>query len=461
MGRILIVDDDPDIREVLAIRAVRLGHEAEVATVLDDGLKAVATGTYDLVFLDVRLPDGNGLEAISTIKRAASRPEVVIITGVGDGQGAELAMTHGAWDYLQKPILKTDFELQVKRALDYRRKKTPVESVTHHFDRRRIIGNSTRMAHAINQAAQCAISDANVLVTGRTGTGKEVFAQAIHENSPRRKASFIVVDCAALPEHLVESVLFGHSKGAFTSADQSRTGLVKQADGGTLFLDEIGELPPAVQKSFLRVIQERKFRPVGADRELRSDFRLISATNRNLDQMANEGRFREDLLFRIKTVHIDLPDLNSRAKDINALILHYIHATCQRYGIDTKGFVPEFFEVLETYDWPGNVRELINVIENAIVDSGNDPVLYPANLPAHIRSSHIKRQLQDTASYSGNGMLPPFKEAIESAKTAAEESYLKRLMVQAAADIEDASRISRLSRSRLYALLKKYALTNR
>ena len=215
-------------------------------------------------------------------RSAPSQPEVLIITGAMDSDGAELAIQSGAWNYIQKPFTSSDILLQIKRALDYHQKKTTTTS-HRNLDRGRIIGQSTELNRCLDQVAQCAGTDANVLITGETGTGKELFAQAIHRNSPRADKHFVIVDCAALPEHLIESVLFGHVKGAFTGADQERKGLIAQADEGTLFLDEVGELPPVAQKSFLRVLQERRFRPVGGDRERASNFRLVAATHRDLD----------------------------------------------------------------------------------------------------------------------------------------------------------------------------------
>ena len=210
-----------------------------------------------------------------------------------------------------------------------------------------IVGASPRLGACLDTLAQAAGSDANVLITGETGTGKELFAWAIHKNSSRAGRSFVVVDCAALPETLVESTLFGHLRGAFTGADKPRDGLIKQADGGTLFLDEIGELSPSIQKAFLRVLQEKRFRPVGGGQEVSSDFRLIAATNRRLDDMARSGAFREDLLFRIRTLVLELPPLRDTKEDLRDLVVHYVVKFCEQYGVPMKSFSPEFHEVLD------------------------------------------------------------------------------------------------------------------
>jgi two-component system NtrC family response regulator len=323
--------------------------------------------------------------------------------------------------------------------------------------------------------AYCAAGDAGVLIQGETGTGKELFARTIHENSPRRDASFVVVDCAALPEHLVESVLFGHVKGAFTGAEQSRDGLVKQADQGTLFLDEVGELPLALQKAFLRVLQEQRFRPVGGQRERKSHFRLISATNRDLLSSAAQGLFRKDLLYRLQTTVINLPPLRERKGDIKLLVLHYIHKFCDRNGMEIKGFVPEFLEVLERYDWPGNVRELINALEHAVLSVNTNPTLYPANLPAELRVRFIRSAAKEkqgnqtsktilTEDWFMRAMpqdLPPFKEIRDAWLQVFEKTYLIRLMEKATGDMGAAMETSGLSRTKLYALLKKHGVSRR
>jgi two-component system NtrC family response regulator len=320
MAKILIIDDDRSI--CLSLQAVieKIGYESECAYSLTDGHKKATLDAYDVVLLDVNLPDGNGLSLLPKLKIITSLPEVIIITGEGDPDGAELAIKNGAWDYIEKPFSVDGITLPLVSAIQYRNeKKVPGNSIV--LKREGIIGESAKIRHCLDQVAQAAMSDVNVLITGETGTGKELFASAIHENSNRKDNNFVIVDCAALPETLVESTLFGHVKGAFTGADRDREGLIKQADKGTLFLDEIGELPISVQKAFLRVLQEKRFRPVGGKEELKSNFRLVAATNRNLEQMIMEGRFRQDLLFRIKSLTISLPPLRERVQDIKELSL--------------------------------------------------------------------------------------------------------------------------------------------
>lgn len=477
MAGILIIDDDAQVRDLLVDSLRPLGHSLMIADMLADGLDMLAAGDFDLVLLDVNLPDGSGLEALADIRRAPSEPEVIIITAEGDAQGAKLAIDHDAWDYILKPFSPDGIILSVTRALAFRASKLILrpdpESV---FDRSAIIGTSPMLTARLYQAAQCARSDAGVLITGQTGTGKELFANTIHRNSRQKDKGFIVVDCAALPEQLVESVLFGNVKGAYTGADAAREGLVKKADGGTLFLDEIGELPLPVQKKFLRVLQERRFKPVGGTEEVTSRFRLISATNRDLDRMVRDNEFRSDLLFRIRTIHIDLPPLKDCREDIKPLTLYYIHSLCRHHGLETKGFGPEFLETLESYDWPGNTRELIGSLEKAILANVESDMIYPNYLPPGIRLHQITSSLEtrgepsffgNEAGGAGTGEwlslpedlldpLAPLKQVKQHVSGEVERLYLSRLMEVSARDMDKAALLAGISKSRLYSLLKTH-----
>jgi two-component system NtrC family response regulator len=463
MAHILIIDDDRLICETISNLVKRLGHQASCAFNLQDGLAAAFSGSFDLVFLDVRLPDGDGLEALPRIQAASSLPEVIIMTGYGDPNGAELAIRHGAWDYIQKPATLDTLTLQLMRALQYREeKKGGQERVA--LKREGILGHSPKMQACLDLVAQVASSEATVLITGETGTGKELFALAIHKNSRRADKNFVVVDCAALPETLVESILFGHEKGAYTGADRAREGLVLQADGGTLFLDEVGELPLSVQRSFLRVLQERQFRPVGGKTEVKSDFRLIAASNRNLDEMVRQNQFREDLLFRLRAFTIDLPPLRERKEDLRDLVSYYTAELCQRFGIEPKEFSPEFLDLLSAYPWSGNVRELINALERSLISARYERVLFPQHLPTHIRVQLVRSSLEDKgleespASPSPQS-FPPIHEIRTRVLEEAERKYLHDLLSFTRGNILEACRISGLSRSRFYLLLKKHKIS--
>jgi two-component system NtrC family response regulator len=394
------------------------------------------------------------------VQAAPSLPEVIIMTGFGDPDGAELAMRHGAWDYIQKPSTVDAMTLSLTRALRYREEKKACKASLP-IKREGIVGNSPTMKTCLDLLGHVANSEATVLVTGETGTGKELFARAIHDNSSRAGKNFVVVDCAALPENLVESILFGHEKGSYTGADKAQEGLVLQADGGTLFLDEVGELPLAIQKSFLRVLHERRFRPVGGKREVGSDFRLIAASNRDLDDMVQKDLFREDLLFRLRSFSIELPPLRERIEDIRDLIAYYAVKLCERHGIEPKEFSPDFYDTLMTYPWPGNVRELIHALERALLNGRYEHILFPKHLPIHIRarlarSSVSEREIPEDQGAEAPRVFSTIQEARDRAIAEVEKKYLRDLIRLTQGNIKEACRVSGLSRSRLYLLLKKH-----
>jgi len=469
MARVLIIDDDSAICRMVSEIIKKIGHDAETAITLREGVEEAKKTPYDVVLLDVELPDGSGLEAISRFRGARASPEVIIITGQGDPDGAEMAVRNGAWDYIQKPLSLNSLILPLKRVFQYRDELAKRQKPAVALKLEGIIGNSSRIKSCFDYLAQAANSEANVLITGETGTGKELFARAIHANGPRADKNFVVVDCAALPETLVESSLFGHVRGAFTGADRASEGLIKQADKGTLFLDEVGELQTSVQRAFLRVLQERTFRPVGGKIEVTSDFRLIAATNRDLEERVTEGKFRMDLLYRLRSLHLELPPLRQRPEDIRDLVLSYTAKICERYATEIKGFSPEYFDALTSYDWPGNVRELINTLEGSITETGDDPTLYPKHLPGRIRvqlaRASVKEKREDPSKGRSKGPLPSvrsfakYRDFRESVLAEAEKKYLQDLMTFTKGSVKDACEISGLGRTRLYTLLKKYGIT--
>ncbi len=470
MYRILVIDNDLEICDAVTNVVKRLGHEVRSAPTLEAGLEKLKTTPFDIALFDVNLPSGDGLAAMHEIQQAPSSPEVILMTGFGDPDGAEAAIKNGAWEYLEKPISDKAIQRVLSRALQYREetkhRRSPIS-----LDRVGIVGDSSPLRSCLADVAKAAISDINVLITGETGTGKELFAWAIHENSRRveSRRNFVVVDCTALPKTLVESVLFGYEKGAYTGADRTKDGLIQQADGGTLFLDEIGELPLDIQKKFLRVLQEKHFRPVGNKQEVKSDFRLIAATNRDLEKMVREGAFREDLLFRLKAMTIELPPLRERREDIEPLALHHIAVLCERYRTDSKGFSPDFFDTLAAYDWPGNVRELNQALEQALASAGPNPMLFPMDLPDEIRAKVVRKTFvvnePHTSAISEDGVidpaepLPVLKEARARVLENFEKQYLEILLKQTHGSVTKACRVSGLSRSRYYTLIKKYKLS--
>lgn len=460
MAMILVIDDDRNLVKMLLGQLVADGHETVGAHLLQDGLKILQETMVDLVLLDVRLPDGNGLDYIEQIALAASNPEIIIITGQGEADGAEKAVLSGAWSYIEKPYVIRELPLQLTRALQYRKEKKRITPVPVALKRDNIVGSSPAMKNCLDQVARAASSDVSVLVTGPTGTGKELFARSIHENSERSENNFVVVDCAALPETLIESTLFGHVKGAFTNADAASDGLIKHAHKGTLFLDEVGELPLSIQKTFLRLLQEHEYRPVGASKHEYSDFRVVSATNRDLSECVANGTFRADLLFRLEAFNIELPPLQDRMEDLRDLTLFYVAKLCRRYGLKIKGVASDFVETLMGYEWPGNVRELYQTIEQVFTNPQLGATCFAIHLPpkfrvqqarARVTSESIDSPLSFTAESVPFLPWPEYKEK-------AERDYMERLKAESGGNVAEASRISKISRTRLYQLINRHGL---
>ncbi|MFH1153128.1 MAG: sigma-54 dependent transcriptional regulator [Pseudomonadota bacterium] len=461
MAKMLIVDDDPNICLFFGKLLKQMGHAVEISNTLKEAGLLFKTHAFDIVLLDLELPDGNGLELLPEFTKAPQAPEVIIITGTGDARGAELAFKYGAWDYVQKPFLLDEVSLPITRALQYRKEKQAPPDVIPMI-RSAIIGESDALRKCLTEVGKAAVSDASVLVFGETGTGKELFARAIHENSRRAAKPFIAVDCGALPENLLESTLFGHEKGAFTGAGNKQDGLLVQANGGTLMLDEVGELPLSSQKSFLRTLQERCVRPIGGNKEIPVDFRLIAATNLDLEKMVKKNLFRQDLLYRIRAMVIQLPPLRDRKSDIEEITILKLHELSNRYHIGHKAVSPEFIQVLTAHDWPGNIRELINVLEYVLASAGSDPTLFPKHLPPEYRLSRLEFEPAITSGLQAvinteaqaEGDFPTLDEY----RNRLEKDYLKALLNRAKADRQTACRISGISQSRLYGLLNKHGL---
>ncbi|ACN16525.1 sigma-54 dependent DNA-binding response regulator [Desulforapulum autotrophicum HRM2] len=463
MPKVLIIDDNEQVCKFLIKLFSKTEYQTFYQLTLKEGLENIFSDDIDIVFLDVNLPDGNGLEAIDIIKQHPAAPEIIIITADGNVDGAELAMRSKAWDYIPKTESNKNFKFALDRALEYRKQKQ-FNQLKKKIKRARIIGDSRLISKCLDDVSKAANSDIPVLITGKTGTGKELFSRAIHTNSNRSRAGFVVVDCAALPEHLVESTLFGHTKGAFTGADSDKPGLMKMADKGTLFLDEIGELPLTVQKKFLRALQGKEFRPVGGKNEVKSDFRLICATHRDLSNMVKENKFREDLYFRIFSMNIQLPRLKDREDDA-AKIAQCLMTQKTAGSENSCTMSQEFLEEIRLYDWPGNVRELITTINLACSDAGSDSTLFPYHLPDHIRAFNIKNKFNTPDSENTTkknlfldtkrtGKNLKFKAYIEQMKY----DYLQELLSAAKGDIKKSCRRSGLSRSQLYRLLQQYKI---
>lgn len=461
LNTIMIIDDDPGVVYTLTRLVKNMNIGADHAMTLKEGMEKVGSGRFDIVLLDVMLPDGSGLDAIDDIMNLPDPPQVIIMTAFSDPDGASLAIESGAWDYIRKPASPKTFRRQILRALQFQEQKRASDTAAD-FDPGGIIGSSRQIQTCLSQAGKIAGSNANVLITGETGTGKELFARAIHDNSPRRSEAFIVVDCSILSGNLIESVLFGHEKGAFTGANRHRNGLVKLADNGTLFLDEVGELPESVQSSFLRVLQEKKFRPVGSDREIPSNFRVISATNKDLETMVSENRFRRDLLYRLKSFALELPPLRCRNGDVVQIAEFYMASYCRSNGLAEKQLADDFLEMLEKYDWPGNVRELANTVETCIAEAPVEKTLFAYHLPAQLRARVARAAIpgagakccEAEAGCPDGGAMDKLKDVM----AAAEKQYLASLYARTCGDIRQICDIAGISRAALYRKLKKHGI---
>lgn len=463
MADIFIVDDDTMLQQMLVRQLQSSGHKTDCASTLTDGIQRVLAGDYDIVLLDVQLPDGNGLEYIPRFKNATSSPEIIIITGKGDRNGAEKAIVSGAWGYIEKPYIIKDLVLHIARIQQYRKEKNKAEKVPVVFKRDAIIGNSPLLTKCLDRIAEAAFSDANVLLTGETGTGKELFARAIHENSKRAGQNFVIVDCASLPENLIESTLFGYVKGSFTGAESNREGLIQLADGGTLFLDEVGELPLSMQKTFLRVLQEHSYRPIGSTHEKQSDFRVIAATNIDIENSIKQGSFRDDLLYRLQAFSCSLPPLRNRKEDIKPLIRYFLARIWDRSKLDYQGISPDFIEHLTNYDWPGNVRELQQTLERVVAGTTGIPTLFAYHLPEHFRIQQAQAAIQSSLKGHPSLEVSPVTENApplpwNEYKENYERQYINDLMRHTNGNVTAACQISHLSRARLYQLREKHGL---
>ncbi len=457
MNRILVIDDDQILCKMLVKKLSRSGFHVEATYTLSAGMRLANSNPWDIILLDVQMPDGNGLDELSSFLNSPSQPEVIIITGQGAADGAEQAVLNGAWSYIEKPHVLRELQLHLPRALQYREEKRNTRITPVALKRESIIGSASVLESCFDDLAKAAASDVNVLLTGDTGTGKEVFARAIHENSPYVETHFVVVDCAALPENLLESALFGHVKGAFTGADRAARGLIKHADHGTLFLDEVGELSLQMQKTFLRVLQEHSFRPVGASREETSDFRLLAATNRDIKAMVEEGSFRKDLYYRLKGLSIHLPPLRERKEDIEDLVRFYLRKLCKRYQLNMKMISPDFFDSLVNYDWPGNVRELFQTIEHVFSGCLEASTLFSKHLPPAFRVQVARAAVQgEQAAVSAKSMNRQELEPWNEYKEEFEKEYIIRLMANCQGDTKAACLFSGISKSKMYRLLQKY-----
>jgi two-component system response regulator GlrR len=458
LAKILVVDDDPNLLELVKMRLESAGYEVSAMLEAADAIAAIKTQPFDLCLLDLMLVDGDGMSLMEEIHGITPNLPAIILTAHGTIEGAVEAMRKGAYSYLTKPFEPQDLLLQIERALDHSRLNSEIKRLkglleeTYNFSN--IIARSSRMRSVLDIVGRIAKLDSTVHIHGESGTGKELIAKAIHLASERKEKAFVPLNCAALPETLLESELFGHEKGAFTGAVKSTKGLFTQAHGGTLFLDEIGDMPLSTQSKLLRVLQERQFYPVGSESPIDVDVRVIVATNKDLEEQVKKGLFRDDLFYRIHVIPIYLPPLRERKEDIVPLVEHFLKKCCQQMKKEVKGLTPEALRKLMLHDWPGNVRELENTIEYAVAMAQKDiitedSVLQSKSMPADgAKGSDIERK------DGSQERLKPLKDA----RDAFERDYLVQVLSMTEGNVSQAAKLAGKYRADFYELLKKHDL---
>jgi Nif-specific regulatory protein len=398
MGRILIADDHDALRRGLARALTEAGHEVDEAPNGNAAIERLHEASFDIVLSDVKMGGSDGIDVLKTSKALHPATAVILMTAFGSVTTAVEAMRMGAFDYVQKPFEIEEMELKIEKALELRRMQHEIDYLRHAqhdiYDFDRIIGSSGALQRVLGVVRKVAKSSTTVLIRGETGTGKELIAGAIHHNSHRAGRNFVKVNCAALQENLLESELFGHEKGAFTSADKQRIGRFEQADGGSLFLDEVGDMSPSTQAKILRVLQEHEFERLGGTRTIRVDVRLVAATNRDLAAMVTQGQFREDLYYRLNVVAIEMPPLRERKEDIVALATFFIRRFSGELRKRIDGLEPDAQKMLMRYNWPGNIRELENAIERAMLLSEGHTISCDDLRLGEVATSQTAREAQ-------------------------------------------------------------------
>ena len=450
-ARVLVVDDEPEMCQTCRKILARHGHEVWVAESGAAGLQALRERPIDLAVIDLRLPDMDGLEVLRQAKRINPDIIAIIITAHGTVDTAIEAVREGAFDYLLKPFSMAELEVTTQRSLDHRRLVEENRELQGELSSMKpfteIVATSPQMQKVLETIRKLATSDANILLVGESGTGKELAARAIHKASRSCHRPFVPIDCAAMPENLLESEMFGYEKGAFTGAVGSKRGLLETAADGTAFMDEIGELPLTMQSKLLRVLQDHQFRRVGGTELLRTDFRLIAATNRNLREMVKDGSFREDLYYRLNVVTIELPPLRDRPSAIAPLARHFVRHFVEKTGKEVK-ISNAAMMIMERYHWPGNVRELMNVLERAVSLTEFNQIT-PLDLPLAILES-VK------------GAVPSNEESFRAAKRRVieefESRYLSEVLSETAGNVSEAARRCGMKRSAFQRLMAKYSL---
>jgi DNA-binding NtrC family response regulator len=448
---ILVVDDDPAICQSLKEVLEAAGYEVTVAADGESGLHLLKEEAFDLVLSDLALPGLDGMGLLNYLVREQPEVPCIIITGYGTIANAVAAIRQGAYDYFTKPVDPTELRLVVARALEHRRLKWENLHLKKQLRRRygfaNMVGNSDAILQVFDLIRKVADTDSSVLILGESGTGKELIAHAIHYNSVRRDGPLIPVNCAAIPEELLESELFGHERGAFTHAVRTRIGRFEQANGGTIFLDEISEMSPALQVKILRVLQDHSFERIGGIKTIRVNIRVIAATNRNLEEMVRQNKFREDLFYRLNVIPIQVPPLRGRVSDIPLLLRHFLQLFSRTKKKPLKRFNPTAEELLLQYPWPGNVRELENLVERLVILTEGETIEI-ADLPDRFQS-HILPLKEEAGSFPAHGIH--FTDAVQ----AFERNLILKALRQSNWVKSQAAQLLHLNRTTLLEKMKK------
>lgn len=447
MAEILIIDDDPVICELLEQLMEKINHQTAYALTGEKGLALARAGSFDIIFLDVKLPDMNGLDLIAPLKALGSSPEIIIITGERDPDGADLAITSGAWNYLEKPFFRQEINLQVSRALAFRKEKGKVSGAGG-LRRYNILGESPAIERCLSQAAAAAHSSTPLLISGQKGTGKTTFAKTIHLNSDHWEGNCVVADCGTLDQGRAHDRLFGAA-----SNGKKRKGLIAMAGSGTLVLEDVDQLSDSAQSALLRAMAPG---PGQGGQPRANGFRIIATTRLAPEDLARE--MMPAFFTSLGKVRILLPSLAERQEDLMTIAMYYMEQACRRLDIPAKGISPECLDIIQAYHWPGNVRELIQAMDKAVSSGRQEPTLYSVHLPAHI-TARIIRQPRDREDESRlqDGLLIR-EEGLKGYLERKEKAYLFRLFRQTQGDVAKACRIAGISRSGFYAKLKKHGL---
>jgi len=453
--KILVVDDEKSLREVLSIMLKRAGYTVTEACDGDEAIGHVNKEIYDLVITDLRMPKADGMDVLKAVKSSSPETVVLVITAFATSDSAVEAMKQGAYDYLTKPFQVDEVQLIIRNALEKRRLSTEnmllKREMASQSSFAKIVGQSEAMQKVFDVVKKVADARSNILICGESGTGKELVARAIHYNSARSPMPFVAVNCSAVPETLLESELFGHVKGSFTGAISNKAGLFEVANGGTIFLDEIGDTTPTIQVKLLRVIQEREFRRVGGNQDMKVDVRVIAATNRDLEKAVAEGAFREDLYYRLDVIPIRLPPLRLRTGDIPLLVTHFLEKFSQDSAKPAPILTPEALHVLLEHEWRGNVRELENLIERVVAFSSGNPVT-EADVRGWLHRSVTPQQAGMPTDLPDDGL------DLEALINGIEKDLLLKALERAKWVKKKAARLLRLNTRSFRYRLEKYAI---